>query len=375
MSLWKRGNVYWSFIYMDGIRYSQSTGTGNLRQATLIEQRFREELNLKRHQITQPAPQMTFGALTASFLAEGDSRPWHIDRLKVLLPYWSETPIGRIHKAMAADYRKRRHAAKAITDTTVNRDLEALRHILFWAVDVGLLTANPLSRMRLTPERRKPRSVLGLGEEQQLLAASAPHLRIIIIAAIDTGMRRGELLNQRWENVDFNRNLLFVSQSKTAGGEGREIPFTNRIYELLLAERKEEGLLFAFKGKPIRVIKTAWKAAVRRAGIRYRRFHDLRHTFNTRLMEAGVMQEVRKALMGHSSGEDVNSIYTHVELPAKREAIRKLEAWVATQTIQPQSQGGTNDSTKSSRTNSGQILSSAGVQEAVEKEEPGRSRA
>src|SRR5271168_741667 len=47
MSLWKRGKLYWSFIYVDGIRYSQSTGTSNLRQATLIEQRFREELNLK----------------------------------------------------------------------------------------------------------------------------------------------------------------------------------------------------------------------------------------------------------------------------------------------------------------------------------------
>jgi hypothetical protein len=48
-------------------------------------------------------------------------------------------------------------------------------------------------------------------------------------------------------------------------------------------------------------------------------------------MEAAVMQEVRKSLMGHSSGEDVNSIYTHVELPAKRQAIRKLEAWLSTQ--------------------------------------------
>lgn len=89
--------------------------------------------------------------------------------------------------------------------------------------------------------------------------------------------------------------------------------------------------MFLFKGRPLRRIKTAWAAAIRRAGIRYYRFHDLRHTFNTRLMEAGVMQEVRKALMGHSSGEDVHSIYTHVELPAKREAIRKLEAWVEAQ--------------------------------------------
>ena len=68
---------------------------------------------------------------------------------------------------------------------------------------------------------------------------------------------------------------------------------------------------------------------MRRAELRYFRFHDLRHAFNTRLLEAGVQQEIRKALMGHSSGEEVNSIYTHVELPAKREAIRKLERWVA----------------------------------------------
>jgi integrase len=95
--------------------------------------------------------------------------------------------------------------------------------------------------------------------------------------------------------------------------------------------RKPVGLVFEFRHRPIHILKTAWKAAIRRAGIRYYRFHDLRHTFNTRLLEAGVMQEVRKALMGHSSGEDVHSVYTHVELPMKREAIRALERWVARQ--------------------------------------------
>jgi integrase len=63
--------------------------------------------------------------------------------------------------------------------------------------------------------------------------------------------------------------------------------------------------------------------------IRHLRFHDLRHTFNTRLMEAGVQQEIRKSLMGHSSGKEINAVYTHVELPAKREAISKLESWIA----------------------------------------------
>ena len=332
MSLWKRGNVYWSYVWIDGIRHAKSTGTGNHRQATLIDQRFREELNLRRHQIVQLNPDMTVGELVARFIAEGELRPWHLDRLKVLLPYWSEIAIGRIHRSMAADYRRRRHAEKTITDTTVNRDLEALRHILFWAVDEGFLAANPFTRLRMVPERRKPRSVISIEEEAKILTAAAPHLREIVATSLDTGMRRGELLNQRWEHVDFNRKLLFVTRSKTAGGEGREIPLTERVHSLLFARRQPEGLIFTFHNKPVRIVKTAWKAAIRRAGIRYYRFHDIRHTFNTRLMEAGVMQEIRKALMGHSSGEDVNSIYTHVELPVKREAIRQLEMWTAAQT-------------------------------------------
>jgi hypothetical protein len=115
VSLWKRGNVYLSYLTMDGIRYAQSTGTGNRRRATLIEQHFREELNLKRHQVIEPTPQMSFGELAARFLTEGSPRPWHIDRLKLLLPYWSEVPIGRIHKSMTDDYRRRRHAAKTVS--------------------------------------------------------------------------------------------------------------------------------------------------------------------------------------------------------------------------------------------------------------------
>jgi integrase len=350
MSLWKRGRVYWSYVYMDGVRHAKSTGTGNRRLAEVIDQRFKDELNLKRLGIRQPAPEMTFGELTARFLAEGVSRPYHNDRLKMLLPYFGDTEIGRINKATVREYRQHRHAQKAVSDTTVNRDVELLRHLFFWAVDEGFLVANPLSRVPFVKERRKPRLVMTLDEERSLLEAAAPHLRQMIVAALDTGMRRGEILGERWEHVDFDRGLLCVTKSKTAGGEGREIPLTRRVSELLLANRREQGLVFTFNGQPVQRIKTAWRSAIRRANIRYFRFHDLRHAFNTRLMEAGVMQEVRKALMGHSSGEDVHSRYTHVELPLKREAIRKLEAWVSNHNPQPSQKGGNRDSAESNGT-------------------------
>jgi integrase len=339
MTLFRRGNLFWAYVYIDGIRHAKSTGTSNRRQAEQIEQRFKDELNLRRQGMSQLAPETTFGELAARFLAEGQPRPYHLDRLKVLLPYFGDTPIGRITKNLALAYRKHRHAEKRITDTTVNRDLEALRSMLFWALDEGLLSTNPLSRVRMTRERKKPRFVLSVAEEDLLLQSAAPHLRAIIIAALDTGMRRGEILTQRWEHVDFSREILYVTHSKTPEGESREVPLTERLFELLRAQQKPEGLVFTFKGQPIRKIKTAWMAAIRRAGIRYYRFHDLRHCFNCRLMEAGVLQEVRKALMGHSSGEDVHSTYVHVELPMKRDAIGKLEAWVRSQRKQRPRQG------------------------------------
>jgi len=331
VSLWKRGKVFWSYVYVKGVRHYRSTGTGNRRQAELAELKFRQELEERLQRPSQRNPEMPFAHLAARFLADGIVRPYHVDRLKVLLPYFGEVPIGEITKRLTQDYRKQRHAQKAISEATVNRDMEALRHILFWAVDEGLLSSNPLARVPLIRERRKRRSVMSVEEETALLKAASPHLQRIIIAALDTGMRRGEILGQLWEYMDFPRRLLSVTKSKTPEGEAREIPLTERLFRMLSQGSKSQGLIFVFKDRPIHSIKTAWKATIKRSGVRHYRFHDLRHTFNTRLMEAGVMQEVRKALMGHSSGEDVHSMYTHVELPVKREAIRKLEEWMQEQ--------------------------------------------
>lgn len=210
----------------------------------------------------------------------------------------------------------------------MNRDIECLRHLLYWAVDERLIAANPIARIRLERERRKKKPVLSLDEEALLLAAASPHLREITIVALDTGMRRGEILHQRWDDVDFARQLLYVSHSKTPEGEAREIPLTKRVFRLLVEKQKPNGLIFTFQGKSIGSLKTGWRTAIRKAGIRHVRFHYLRHTFNTRLLELGVVREVRMALLGHTFG-DTHESYEHVELPLKREAIRKLETWLA----------------------------------------------
>jgi len=328
VSLFKRGNVWWAYLYRDGVRHQYSTGTSSRRRAETIEAKLKEDINNQRFQIVEVDPNISFGALAARFIASGVSRPHHIYHLKFLLPFFEDTLVLRITKSQAEEFRKaRRSYNPSIKDATVNRDLSVLRHILYWAVDEQLIAANPLARLKMARERRTRRQVLSVWEEQLLLGAAKAHMYTMVVCALDTGMRRGEITGQKWEDIDFSRKLLFVTRSKTPEGESREIPLSDRLHELLLKNRKTEGLVVSFRGKPVRIVKRTWKTALKNAGIRHVRFHDLRHTFNTRLMEAGVMQEVRMALMGHSTGSRVHATYTHIELPVKREAIRKLEAW------------------------------------------------
>ena len=327
MTLMKRGNVWWSYIYIDGVRRQTSTGATNRREAERIELKLKRDANRNRHQLIETDPKMTFGDLAARFIANG-AGTYHLERLAQILPYFADIPVLRINKGRTRDYiQYRRRRDTAISDATINRDLSVLRHLMYWAVDEAIIISNPLARLRLLRERKTRRPVLSVAEELPLIEVAPNHLAPIIMTALDTGMRRGEIFHQRWEDIDLERRLLWVTHSKTPEGESREIPLTQRLLSFLSVAPKRDGRVFTYRDRPLRNVKTAWGHAIQKATHRHVRFHDLRHTFNTRLMEAGVIQEVRKALMGHSSGDDVHAIYTHVELPMKREAITKLEHW------------------------------------------------
>ena len=100
VSLFKRGDVWWSYFYKDGIRHQYSTGTSNRRQAETIEAKLKEEVNNRRFQIVEADPNMTFGELAARFIASGSVRPHHNYHLKFLLPCFSDTPVLRLTKSL-----------------------------------------------------------------------------------------------------------------------------------------------------------------------------------------------------------------------------------------------------------------------------------
>ena len=375
MSLFKRGNVWWSYFFVDGVRYQQSTETPNRRRAETIEQKLKEEVTARRFGLVQADPHMKLGELAAKFIASGIAHQHHLYHLKFLLPFFSEIPVLRLTKPMTEEFRRKRKEepiTRPIKDATVNRDLSVLRHILYWGVDEQLLEANPLARLKMARERRTRRPVLSVAEEQLLLPAAPPHLYAMTMAALDTGMRRGEITSQLWEDIDFPRRVLFVTRSKTPEGESREIPLTARLVQWLSENQRDHGTVFGYHGEQVRIVKRSWKTALKHAGIRHVRFHDLRHTFNTRLMEAGVLQEIRMALMGHSAGSKVHATYTHIELPAKREAIRKLEVWVNQQQQQLKEKEKDDASTERERSQTERSESAPGSQagaQGVEEED------
>jgi integrase len=332
MSLYKRGGVYTSYIWIHNVRHSRSLKTGNKQEAIRREIDFRNELDIRRHKKSNINPEMRFAELATRFIGSSYVKPYHRERIEQLLPYFGDTPLCEITKPLADEFRRFRRSSARITDSTVNHDIGVLRRILFYALDNGILLTNPLSRVRMPSIRRVRQPVLSTEEEPLLIEAAAPHLKLLIIAALDTGMRRGELFSQLGEDIDLHRKVLSVSHSKTPGGEQREIPLTARAFKLF-ESLPRKGLVFTFREQKLGKLRRSWQSAIKKSRIRPLLFKHLRHTFNTRLMEAGVIQDVRMSLMGHSQGRarTTNDIYTHIELPMLRRAIQKLEAWVIEQ--------------------------------------------
>ena len=319
MTLFKRGRLFWTGFSMEGRRYQFSTGTANRRRAEQIEQKLKEDINLQRFQIREQDPSLTFQDLVDQFEKKANPSFYHKDRLKHLLPFFGNMLVIRITKNSTLEYRNcRRKEKEKLKDATLNRDIAVLRRIIYWAMDEGLILANPLGRVTMARERRTRRPVVSVTHEAAILAAAKPHIRDLVTAALDTGMRKGELLQQLWKDIDLERKIISVTRSKTPEGDAREIPMTGRLFEILKAQVRPSGLVFLYQNKPILNIKKSWTRAQADAKLLlHYRFHDLRHTFATRLMEAGVVQDVRMALMGHEP-QTVHWGYTHVELPAKR---------------------------------------------------------
>jgi excisionase family DNA binding protein len=222
---------------------------------------------------------------------------------------------------------KTQRLKEGISKARINRNLALLKKMFNLAIDWDYANDNPVRRVRLFSEKDNLKErILTEDEEIRLLEASAPHLKSIIVTALHTGMRRGEILGLRWHQLDLPKRIIRVE--KTKNGKIRFVPLNEVLFRELAELKKQNGTsLFVFlyprTKKPVKDVKTAFRAATRRAGIRGLRFHDLRHTFASRLLAMGYDLITVRDLLGHESTATTQR-YTHSFAEQKREAVQAL---------------------------------------------------
>ncbi len=190
---------------------------------------------------------------------------------------------------------------------SVNRELSILRTILNYAVQNDWLLKNPFTSCQgiiaISAEVERDR-VLSFEEENRLLAVCAghrQHLRPLLICALDTAMRRGEMFKMTWRDVNFETNEIYIPQTNTKTEEARTVGITPRLRTELesLWESSPKDLGFGVFGVG-ESIKTAWKTACKLANVSNFRFHDCRHTATTRMIASGSPHTEVMKITGHS---------------------------------------------------------------------------
>lgn len=212
------------------------------------------------------------------------------------------------------------------SDAAVNREMSCLHHLFSEAVAWGLASRSPFDGGKAIKlkENNKRLRFLTDDEINTLLAECPAHLKPIVSCAILTGMRRGEIISLKWDQV--RNGFIYLNKTKT--NEARQIPVSDALEGVFREIRTRQHLtsehVFTFRGEAIQDnFKKAFNAAVKRAGLADFHFHDLRHTFASQvLLNGGTLKDVQE-LLGHKT-MTMTLRYSHLTQEHKRQAVNLL---------------------------------------------------
>jgi integrase len=219
---------------------------------------------------------------------------------QLFIPSFGSLYTGKIKRQDIEKYMSER--LLTVSPSTVNREFARIRHILNWACERKIIKDNPCKGIKALKE--PPGIVRYFTEEEikklpQLFDAMPQRLRPIVAIAFFTGLRRSEVLNLKWSNVNFRERVIRVTETKT--GEARAVYITPPVENALrfITRRIDTDLIFP-DIKPTWV-SAAFMRACKSVGIKDFRLHDLRHNFASYLAMKGHSLRTIQQLLGHKS--------------------------------------------------------------------------
>ena len=310
MGLVKRGKYWCMRFTYQGRQVRRSTGTADRRVAEAILGKLRAKIIEGRFFETLEEKTRTFDELMERYLVEHaakKSEPRHYrGYCNNLKAFFGGRTLAEITPKLIVEYKAVRYAA-GLKPASINRELASLKKAFNLAVrEWEWCRENPVSKVSMEQENNQRDRWLSMEEEPPLLQGCAPWLHNLVTFALHTGMRMGEILELTWRGVDFNRRTVMVVRSKN--GERRTIPINETVLSVLRQKSKVRSLstelVFCsqvFTSMETGHLRRSFRVALRKAGIDDFHFHDLRHTFATRLVQAGVDLYKVQRLLGHKS--------------------------------------------------------------------------
>lgn len=310
MGLVKRGVVWWMYFTYQGQQVRRSTGTGDRRLADAILSKVKVQIIEGQYFERAAAKSHTFPELMDRYEQEHVARRLRHRGLKGymknLRAFFGDQTLAEITPKQIVAYKNKRYA-DGVAPATINRELANLKKAFNLAMrEWEWCHQNPVMRVSMEKENNKRDRWLSEEEESRLLASCAPWLRDLVTFALHTGMRMGEILELTWRGVDFTRRTVTVMRSKN--DERRTIP----VNETVLGVLKEKSRVRSLASDRVFCSKTftpmesghlrrSFRLALSKAKIEEFHFHDLRHTFATRLVQAGIDLYKVQQLLGHKS--------------------------------------------------------------------------
>lgn len=311
MGLVKRNNVWWMSLTYHGRQVRRSTGTSDKRLAESILAKVRVKIIEGRYFDRLEEQERTFGEMMDRYekehVVKKASQRTYKGYIKNMRPFFGQLTLAEVTPNRIVQYKAKRYA-EGVKPATINRELAIMKNAFNLAIrEWEWCRDNPVRRVSMEKEHNQRDRWLADEEEIKLLAACPAWLREIVTFALHTGMRMGEILSLTWEGVDLFRRTVMVFRSKN--GERRTIPVNQTVLDLLKAKNKVRPLKtnLVFCSKTFTLIegghlRRAFRAALKAGEVASFRFHDLRHTFATRLVQAGIDLYKVQRLLGHKSG-------------------------------------------------------------------------
>lgn len=325
MAIYQRGRIWWIDYYFRGKRVREPVSEVRTEAIAALKAR-QGEIVAGKYRLKEKEEDIRFEDFAIKYTEHMlATRRWgkaEISRMKLLVRHFGQYLLSEISTYIVESYKARRR--HEVSGACVNRELGMLKSMLNKAIKWGFLHAeNPVRGIKYYPEYPKER-ILQDEEEERLIVNCGESVRPVVVTALNTGMRSGELLDLRWENVDFTNSFIRVARSKN--NRVRKIPMNSAVREELL-KLGGNGCDYVFtqmgSTKKLRCVRSAFARACRKAGIEGLRFHDLRHTFATNLVIGGIDLVTVKEILGHSDIA-MTVRYSHPSDTRKMEAVESL---------------------------------------------------